>query len=70
MALAAGFGLAAWRADVAWAYRAAKNFKDNPGLEKPYDDPWHEIKKWCDRLQLGIFGVGLLLAALLTIRLL
>jgi hypothetical protein len=30
---------------------------------------WHCIKKWCDRVQLASFGVGLFLAALLTLEL-
>lgn len=70
MVLAAGFGLAAWRADAAWAYRAAKNFEAHPELVVPNGDPWHLFKKWCDWLQVALFGAGLLLAALLTLRLL
>jgi len=70
MALSAGFGLAAWRADAAWAYRAAVNFGKKPDLTKPNGGPWHMVKKWCDRFQVALFSAGLLLAALLTLRLL
>lgn len=70
MALAAGFGLAAWRADAAWAYKAANNFDKNSELVKPEGEPWHQVKRWCDRFQFILFGIGLLLTALLTLRLL
>ena len=70
MALSAGFGIAAWRADAAWAYKTALKFKENPAETEPDDGMWHNIKKWCDRFQVAFFGVGLLLAAFLTLRLL
>ena len=69
MALSAGFGLAAWRADAAWAYKAAENFA-SPYIKKPEGAPWHSIKKFCDISQLALFGAGLLLAAVLTLLLL
>jgi hypothetical protein len=67
MALSTGFGLAAWRADAAWAYKAAKNYK--PEQIKPDGGPWHDVKKFCDRVQFALFAYGLLLAAIVTIRL-
>ena len=67
MAMSAAFGLASWRADAAWAYRAGKNPpKDN---NQPDGGVWHEVKKVCDLVQLVLFGVGLLLSASLALRL-
>jgi len=79
MILAAIFGLAAWRADAAWAYEKAegkksvekkcrrflwiKNWRD----EEQRLDKCHCIKKWCDKSQLYLFGVGLVFAAWLTV---
>lgn len=68
MALAAGCGLAAWRADAAWAYRAAVNFEKDPLRAVPDGGVWHGLKKGCDLLQIGLFAIGLSLAALLTLR--
>jgi hypothetical protein len=70
MALSAGFGIVAWRADAAWAYNAAKNFENDPSLTTPDGGRWHDLKKWCDWLQVGAFGFGLGMAALLTLYLL
>jgi hypothetical protein len=67
MALGAGLGLAAWRADAAWAYKAAKNFEKDPKLREPRGGIWHWLKKWCDRGQVVLFGVGLVFAAWLTV---
>lgn len=67
MAISAAFGLASWRADAAWAYRAGKN----PPTEnnQPDGGVWHQVKKVCDLVQLVLFGVGLLLSASLALRL-
>jgi heme A synthase len=66
LALSAGSGLAAWRADAAWAFTAGNR---PPKGGKPDGGWWHEIKKWCDYSQLGTFLAGLLLTAILTLRL-
>jgi hypothetical protein len=70
MTLSAGFGLAAWRADAAWAFRTAENFKKHPTAVKPNGGCWHLVKKSCDIAQLTFFGLGLLMAASLTLGLL
>jgi hypothetical protein len=70
MASSAGFGLAAWRADAAWAYRAAIEFERDSTLTSPYQGAAHFIKKWCDLAQLFLFMLGLLAAAVLTFLLL
>jgi hypothetical protein len=68
MALSAGFGLAAWRADAAWAYKAGENFRKRPEQTKPNGSPWHDVKQFCDIVQLVLFAHGLLFAAILTLR--
>jgi hypothetical protein len=70
MGLSAGFGLSAWRADAAWAYDAASAFEVDPSLGAPPGGFWHNVKKWCDRLQLIAFAFGLLAGVILTLRLL
>ena len=67
MALSAGSGLAAWRADAAWAFTAGNR---SPKRGKPDGGWWHDIKKWCDYSQVATFAAGLLLTAILTLRLL
>ena len=70
MALSTGCGLFAWRADAAWAYRAAKNFQKDPKLEVPDGGYWHKVKKSFDVTQLILFVFGLVVAMALTLRLL
>lgn len=70
MGLAAVAGIFAWRADARWAYEAADNFKNCPGLTEPVGGIWHERKKQYDRIQIALFFLGLLLGLGLTIRLL
>jgi hypothetical protein len=70
MALSAGCGLFAWRADSAWAFRAAKNFQKDPALDAPDGGRWHDVKKSLDVAQLTLFVFGLAVAVALTLRLL
>jgi hypothetical protein len=71
MAVSAGCGLFAWRADAAWAYQVAKCFEKTPALERPPRDiSWHKVKKLLEFAQLTLFLLGLALATALTLRLL
>ena len=68
MTLAALCGLSAWRADAAWACHSAR-YAANKGSR---DDRqrWLNVRRWCDRAQVVSFGIGLVLAAWLTIGIL
>jgi hypothetical protein len=70
MCLATGFGVAAWLADAAWAWRAAKEYEQNPSATKPLRSAWHRVKNVCDLTLLLLFLIGVSLVAFLTMRLL